>query len=167
MILHTVVGIALLTDANFETSWRVSRPLTFESAGLAPFDPNSTFIVAAFEKDITPSVLFWYYYSGVLSNSLYVTAVAPQFCSTTDASCFSIFYPGGISTIYPSPSNLQNVTESALVVYDATGYQLEYSLPTEPTNFNPDDCRVYLTYTVLGIGICIRREGNYLHAGSL
>ena len=167
MILHTVVGIALLTDANFETCWQVSRPLTFASAGLAPFDPNSTSIVAAFERDITPSVLFWYYYSGVLSNSLYVTAIAPQFCSSNDASCFSIFYPGGMSTIYPSPSNLQKVTESALVVYNATGYQLEYSQPTEPTRFNPEDCCVYLTYTVLGIGICIRREGNNLLAGSI
>ena len=119
------------------------------------------------ELDLTPSVLFWYFYSGVLSNNLYGTAVAPQFCSIDEPSCFSIFYPGGMSTIYPSPSNLQNATESALVVYDAPGYQLEYYRPTTTPRFDPNDCRVYLTYTVLGIGICMKQEGNELIAGKI
>jgi hypothetical protein len=45
ILLHTAVGIALLTAPNFETSWRVTKGVTFDAAGLGPFNPNSTDIV--------------------------------------------------------------------------------------------------------------------------
>ena len=140
--------------------------MTLDAAGLSPFSVNASHTITTLQPDITPSVVFWYFYSGILSNNIYGTAVEPQTCSSDDTDCLSLFFPGGMSSIYPSPANYQNGSETAFIVYDAPGYQLEFSKPKAAPQFSAlNDCRVYLTYTVLGTGICIRQEGNHLLAG--
>jgi hypothetical protein len=168
MILRAMVVVASLIFINvdFHTSWRESSDLRVLSAGLSPLDPNLTSIVSSVETPFTPYVLFWDYYSEVLSNSLYSAVIPPLFCPADETTSISIFYPGGFSSIYPSPPTLRNLTNSGLVVYDAPGYQVEYCAPSGRTShFSAHNCRVYSTNS-LGVGLCVQREGNYVVAGS-
>lgn len=157
--LHGAVRVALLTNANFETSWRVAEPLTLDSAGLGRFDYDTV------STSLESSLIFWYTYSGVLSNSLYGTAVAPQSCSSDNSSCFSIFYPGGVNTVFPLPPSPQNpsLDVTGFAVYDAPGYQLEFYPPAETPLFAPEvDFRIYPS--ISPIGLCVKQHGNDLIA---
>jgi len=169
LALHSAIGIALLTGAEQEVAWRTERWLpTFDSAGLGPFDLNATNLMNQYlDVGSKPSV-FWYFYSGVLSDSLYGTPIAPQSCSIDDVDCHSIYFTGGINTIYPSPSAFQNSSETALIVYNSPGYQFEYFPSPVLQRFNPQvDCRFYPTARALGLGICIGQDGDDLFAGKL
>ena len=166
--LHSAIGIALLTGAEQQVAWRTERQLpTFDSAGLGPFEPNATNLMNRY-MSVRNSSVFWYFYSGVLSDGLYGTAISPQSCSIDDLDCHSIFFTGGIDSIYPSPFKFQNSSQTALIVYNSPGYQFEYFPPSVAPHFNPQvDCRVYPTVGALGVGLCIGQEGNDLIAGRL
>jgi len=157
----TGVGIALLTDATFQTSWRTVSQFSLLRAGLSPM--NTSFI----PDYVNETIPFWYYYSAALTDSTYVTPISPLSCSGDD--CSSYFYPGGITRVFPSPPTITGYNDAnRFVVYDTPGYQVDFYSPTSTVVWSASDCKAYgvqsPTDLASALGICLKQVGNDLVA---
>lgn len=159
VVIHTIVGIALLTNVSFRTSWQVIQQVPLQAAGLGPLDP--------YETNDYGVAYFWYFYSGVLSDPSLVTAIPSHSC-TSSSECLSLFFPGGTNTISPHPATLQNQSEeaSAFIVFNNPGYNVEfYPIQGEAVFDTSTDCRSYVFSEQQGLGLCVKRQGNAFIGG--
>lgn len=149
-ILHAFVGIALLTNVSFITSWHNIRELSFEGAGLGRI--NSSIALQP--------IVFWAWFYGIVVSPNYITTIPPTQCS--GGLCVSQFLPG------PCPLNGSqlsgNQEATAIVVSNLTGYQLEFYPPNDPDELNGAACKAYGVDSV-AILICLKQSGNNLLAG--
>lgn len=153
-------------------AWRSAETLSLLPAGLSQYDLSSITNSTGIQQR------FWFFYSGILSNSLYQKSVDPISC--TGNGCYSLFFPGGLNTINASVPISLNITEStsAIVAYDVPGYQVEFYPPKQKPQFNPvTDCitennsSTGLETPIAGgtninnLAICLKKEDNDIIAG--
>jgi hypothetical protein len=157
IVIHTIVGIALLTNVSFRTSWQVIQQVPLHGAGLGPLDP--------WETNDYGAAFFWYFFSGVLSDPSVVTTIPPHSCSGSE--CLSLYFPGGTNTISPHPATLKKSEEaSAFIVFNAPGYNVEFYPSKQEAVFNTStDCRSYTVSKLRGLGLCVKRQGDYFIGG--
>src|SRR5436190_20744655 len=117
--VHIVVGFTLLTNVSFRTSWQSIQEVPLQAAGLGQLDPWETSDYGA--------QYFWYFFSGVLSDPSLVTTIALHSCPSND-SCISLYFSGGMNTIFPHPATLQNQSReaNAFIVFNNPGYHVEF-----------------------------------------
>ena len=157
MVLHILVGVVLLTDINFQIAWRTTETISLSSAGLIQSD------LSLIANSNDTSERFWYFYSGILSNTMYQMSVDPISCSGDG--CYSFFFPGGVNTINTTTSIPLDVSNeaSAFLAIGVPGYQVEFYPPANPPQFDPAvDCVI----NNKTLAICLKKEGNDIIAGN-
>jgi hypothetical protein len=82
ILLHAGVGIALLTNVSFTSSWRVVEPFFLNATGIGPI--NATIAVNSFGP-----LNFWAWFYGLLVSPNYATFILPTKCS--GANCVLLF----------------------------------------------------------------------------
>jgi hypothetical protein len=125
---------------------------------------------------ISPAVIDVYFMEftrTIITDSTFVVSVEPLNCSGKD--CFPIFLPGGLgvvriqgegpnSTLF---SGLQVGGSTSVLIYDAPGYQLEFSPIENDFSFNTStDCSMHGSSTGEGLYFCMASSGTRLLAGS-
>src|SRR5277367_1575826 len=113
LILHIAVGVVLLTEVNFQQSWREIGSYPLSLAGLSTIDVglvndfNAAYSVGG-STFISPVAAFWQY--GLSNLFTDRTKVATVLCSTQ--SCQSYFFPGGVELVTPDPTLWSNDNNS-------------------------------------------------------
>jgi hypothetical protein len=169
VILRIVLGVLLLSDISFQSTYSEVYRFSVSSAGLSPLD--TTIAKDRFDFNSKATAEFWWVYSSILSDTQNVRAVAPLNCS--GQTCNSYFMPGRAVDVVLGPSEplvaTENYTDAlSLIQYDAPGYQIEFS-PVDPAGQPPmtlNDCRLYGISNV-AIQICLLNEDFSFFAGSL
>lgn len=161
-VLHFFIGLALLTNVSFISSWRpVQDSLSFSNTGIGPID--STIAL----QNTQPNI-FWFWFYGIVVSPNYSTSIAPTKC--TEGLCYSCFLPGTMYSLNPTPSfpSEQGERHTALVINNVTGYQVEFYPPEPREEINGAVCQVYgaeSNQVSVAVLICLKRSGNDLLAG--
>lgn len=138
-------------------------------AGLAPINPAVAILAPA-----SLMTLFSITYSmGFITDPRVVTGIPPKTCSGND--CSAVFLPGGLELVYLDPqeefdnTNFFNQQElddlTSILVYDAPGFQVEFSPVESNYTFDPEDCKMYGETVRDGFYICLASRGSDLLAG--
>src|SRR5204863_125623 len=138
-------------------------------AGLAPVNPALLSLIPA----SLMSTFSFAYSMGFITDPWVVTGIPPKTCSGRD--CSAVFLPGGLESVYLEPqeerdhANFFNQQQSddftSVLVYDAPGYQVEFSPIESNYTFNPEDCKTYGETAGDGFYICFATRGPDLLAG--
>lgn len=162
VVFHIGVGVALLADVTFQTTWSntVDQFSSF-TAGLSPL--NSTLV-----QIYNLPVFYWVYFPAIFTDGRTVFPIPPHSCSGTD--CFSYFFPGGIGAVSPYPSvALEDTTypdASGFVLHDTAGFQIEFYPLSSNDSLSLTDCQIY-GWSGAAIQICIKQDGGDLIAGTI
>jgi hypothetical protein len=151
------MAIILLSDVSFKTSYHTVYESGIAHAGLSPI--NASLLASGFDFDATSE--FWWSFPSLMTDQAVITLIPPVICS--GSFCQSYFLPGPMTTVVYDP-DLPPVTKdnfseaNALIVYDAPGYQIEYSAVTDadPKLSVDDDCRLY-GFAWSAFFICIKQ----------
>jgi hypothetical protein len=168
VVLRIALGVLLLSDISFQSTYNEVYNFSVSSAGLSPL--NTTIAKGTFDFNSKATAQFWWFYSSLLTDTQNVRAVAPLNCS--GQLCDSYFMPGRAVNIVRDPSEpsvtTENLTDAtALIQYDAPGYQVEFSQIDPPSPaMTLNDCRLYGISDV-AIQICMMKEDSSFLAGIL
>ena len=108
---------------------------------------------------------------GLLLDTRFATSISPLTCHS-GSNCTSFFLPGGAELARPIHGNTTLFgtqvwdDSTALLVYQAPGYQLEFSPIKDSFEFNTStDCHTNGLTVGDGLHTCIASDGNKLVAG--
>ena len=159
VILRGALGVLLLSDISFKSTYPGVLDIPVQRAGLSPMN-SSVFQSDNFNMSATGE--FWWYFPALLSDTKRVGSVEPLI-PCTGPQCGSYFMPGSMmvvsldnDTTLPSDSSYPEAI--SYIQNDAPGYQLDF-YPID-TAVNPamtmEDCRIY-GYNSMALNICIKQ----------
>jgi hypothetical protein len=161
--LRGAVGIVLLSDVSFQTTYPVVYECGIMQAGLSPINAS---VITPFDLDATSE--FWWSFPSLLTDQAVVTTILPLTCS--GPSCLSYFLPGPMTAVLFDPNlptiGKNNFSEAnAYIVKDAPGYQIDYSsITANDPNLDDGDCKIYgMAWAALFI--CVKEVGNGIIGG--
>jgi hypothetical protein len=162
------LGILLLSDISFNSTYPAVYEFPIERAGLTPLNTSLT-NTPHFNETATAE--FWWYFPALLTDSKRVYPVAPLHCSGD--LCRSLLVPGTMDNMVydPSQPNITQDTYPQAISYiqnDAPGYQVEFypvDTETDPPLSLYDDCRVY-GLDFMAVQICLKKVNNSFIAGN-
>lgn len=165
LVLHVILGITLLANVSFTSTWREIHQFPLLGSGISPI--NAT--IATNLGSYCP-IHFWPWFYGLLGSPNYATYIPPIHCSGV-TNCSSYFLPGSVYDItFPQSFNATSYPEAtALVVQNSVGYQIEYYSLSSSDDFNGAECKVYgydYPEDSVGILLCLKQSGNDLLAGA-
>jgi hypothetical protein len=102
----------------------------------------------------------------IITDPTLVVDVAPERCKGSD--CTAIFLPGGLTLLrgtngLPVDFTKQPEDESAVIIHDAPGYQMEFA-GADSYNFDPKDCNM-TGFAVSSFYSCFNYDNGTLRAG--
>lgn len=169
MLLRSVLGVALLSDVSFQSTYPNVHQFPIASAGLSPLN---TSVVNTNNFNTTATADFWWYFPAFLTDNRRVWPMpSPPNCF--DAQCNSYFLPGSMSGVQLDP-NLPPIASSdypkaiSWIQNDAPGYQFDFSPidRVKDPSMTLDDCRVYGT-DFLAVQLCLKNADSSILAGTL
>ena len=107
-------------------------------------------------------VVFWRYFASALSDTTFVTSVAPSENCLMQANCVAYYLTGGMSAITPRPI----YNDSTLAVYNSPGVQVEYYSPASNDSFIASDCQVYGAKGA-ALELCVKQNSDQILVGCL
>ncbi|KAI9770897.1 MAG: hypothetical protein M1840_002601 [Geoglossum simile] len=168
--ISLVMGVILISNITVKNVYSPNNDQKIQIVGgLTPI------LTESLTGLISPSVINVYFMEftrTIITDSTFVISVEPLSCSGKD--CFPIFLPGGLdvvriqgegpnSTLF---SGLQVGDSTSVLIYDAPGYQLEFSPIENDFSFNTSaDCSMHGNSTGDGLYFCIASNGTRLLAG--
>ena len=140
VLIRGTIGIILLSDLTFTTTY----PIVFQSrilnAGLSPLNAS---VLTPFDADAVSE--FWWNFPSLMTDQAITKTITPLTCTN----CTSYFFPGAMMTVEFDPGlpdiGRQNFSQAGVfIVNDAPGYQIDFAQvgPDYPP-FVEDDCKVY------------------------
>ena len=164
--MRGVLGILLLSDVSFKSTYPEVHSFPIQRAGLAPMN---TSVINHDKFNLTATAEFWWYFPALTTDVKRVKAVTPLNCTN----CDSYFIPGSMASIVLDPSQpiiSQDDYPNALayIQTDAPGYQIDF-YPIDRVNdpyMTLDDCRVY-GVDFLAIQICLKETNGSMLVGNL
>ena len=168
VLLRVALGVLLLSDVSFRSTYTEVYQFPVMSAGLSPLNITIADNRYAFNSKAVST--FWWFYASILSDAKNVREVEPLSCSA--GNCNSYFMPGRAATVVldtsVAPITDQNFTNAlSLVQHDAPGYQIDFE-PVQSVDpvMTLDDCRLY-GVDMVSIQICLKKANSSLIAGSV
>jgi len=160
------LGVLLLSDISFKSTYRTVYQLPVERAGLSPLN---TSVSTAPGFNLKATSVFWWFFPSLLTDGTNARAVAPLNCS--GAGCASYFLPGLMNTIAFDSSRpaitADNYTNApSFLQNDAPGYQIDFApidVETDP-GIALSDCQVY-GISSLSIQVCLKKVNTSFMAG--
>jgi hypothetical protein len=167
-VVRAVLGILLLSDISFRSTYRGVTTFPIQAAGVAPL--NTSVINTQYFNE-TATAEFWWYFPALLTDSKRVRAAIPLNCTTTD--CISYFMPGSLSSVQLDPS-LPPITENqypkaiSYITNNAPGYQIDFQQidRVKDPNLMMSDCRLY-GWQATAVQICLKTYGHSILAGKI
>ncbi|KAI9767276.1 MAG: hypothetical protein M1839_004542 [Geoglossum umbratile] len=166
--LLVALSTILLRDVGFKLVFTPVDPERIPVvAGLAPINlALSHFLLL---RNI--NFFFLSFTRSILSDSTFVIGVPPVKCSGSQ--CKSYFFPGGLEQVRTQEGgrneslfSVGDITgATAVVVYNAPGYHLEYSTIRSDYVFGDGDCYTYGEAIGEGLRLCVASEGPDLYTG--
>jgi hypothetical protein len=166
LFLRGGLGVLLLADISFKSTYHTVYQLPVEHAGLSLL--NTSVSMSPYFNQKATSV-FWWFFPSLLTDSQNAKSVASLNCSGTP--CTSYFLPGLLSTIaynlsQPSITSGSFPEAVSFIQNDAPGYQLDFvpiNIETDPP-MTSDDCQVY-GISSLAVQICLKKADTSFMAG--
>jgi len=169
VVLRMVLGILLLSDISFKSTYPEIHAFPVQRAGLSPLNSS---LVNFPNFNVTATTEFWWYFPALLTDVKRVRGVAPLNCTGADDECLSYFVPGSMADISLDPSQPvlaanQFPRATAYMQIDAPGYQLDFKRIDRVNDpyMTLLDCHVYGIPQV-AIQVCLKENGNELLAGA-
>jgi hypothetical protein len=167
VVVRGALGVILLSDISFKTTYPEVYSSGITQAGLAPLNVSVT-TIPDFNSDATAE--FWWYFPSLMTDTARVTTIPPLTCSTPP--CLSYFLPGSMGLVILDPelppigkNNFSDAT--AFIVNDAPGYQIEFTpVTTEDLPLEGNDCKIY-GIPGAALQICVKAVGSELIGGKL
>jgi hypothetical protein len=165
-VVRGVLGVLLLSDISFRSTYPGVTTFPIEGAGVAPLNISVT---STEHFNETATANFWWYFPALLTDNKRIRPAAPLNCTTTD--CLSYFMPGSLSSVILDPS-LPPITANqfpkaiSYITNDAPGYQLDFQQidRVKDPNMMMSDCRLY-GWETTAIQICLKSVDNSMLAG--
>ena len=159
MILRGALGVLLLSDISFKSTYPGILDIPVQRAGLSPMN-SSVFQTQNFNSSATAE--FWWYFPALLSDTKRVGTVQ-SIVPCSGLHCGSYFMPGSMmvvllenGTTLPSPDAYPDAI--CYIQNDAPGYQFDF-YPIDSVNDPPitmADCRVYGVWN-MAVNICLKQ----------
>jgi hypothetical protein len=167
VVVRGALGVILLSDISFKTTYPAVYSSGITQAGLAPLNVSVT-TLPQFNSDATTE--FWWYFPSLMTDTARVTTIPPLICSTPP--CLSYFLPGSMGLVILDPelppigkNNFSDAT--AFIVNDAPGYQIEFTpVTTQDLPLEGNDCKIY-GIPGAALQICAKAVGSELIGGKL
>ena len=167
-VVRCVLGVLLLSDISFQSTYAGVTTFPIEAAGIAPL--NTSVINTQFFNQ-TATAEFWWYFPALLTDNKRVRPTSPINCSTSD--CLSYFMPGSLSSVVLDPSlppipATQYPKAISYITNNAPGYQIDFQKidRVNDPNLMMSDCRLY-GWEATAIQICLKTDGHSILAGNL
>lgn len=161
-LIRGILGIILLFNLSFITTYPVVHQLGIANAGLSPI--NSSVITPT---DLDATAEFWWLFPSLMTDQAAIVMVPSLTCS--GSSCLSYFIPGPIVFDPNMPPITDDDFPGATAwAVDAPGYQIDYSPVTteDPILLPQNDCEPYgIDYAA--ILICVKQTGSSIIGGTL
>jgi hypothetical protein len=169
LVLRGVLGILLLSDISFKSTYPPAYQFPIASAGMAPLN---TSVINAPLFNQTATADFWWYFPALLTDNKRIKGVPPPDNCTAEDACLSYFLPGSMSSI-KYDNNTVPITQNqyskaiAYIQNDAPGYQIDFrqiDRVNDPSIIMDIDCQVY-GVPAAAIQICLKKVNQSLLAG--
>jgi hypothetical protein len=160
VILRGALGVLLLSDVSFKSTYPGVFDFAVQSAGLSPM--TTAIIDRTPNFNLTATSEFWWYFPALLSDTKRVAPVQ-SLVPCTGQDCESYFMPGSMPDVVLEngtslPSGDSYPGAISYIVNDAPGFQFDF-YPIDPATDPPmtmEDCRVY-GVSEMAVNICLKQ----------
>ena len=158
MFIRAGLGVVLLSDVSFKSTYREVQTFPVIQAGLSSMN-TSLLQNPSFAQIATSN--FWWHFPAMMSYSF---PISPVTCAGAD--CQSFYFPGPIGAVIFPPnateiSSKDSPEAGSLIEKNAPGYQIEFGSQYLPDDLplSLDDCRVF-GIPFMAVQLCLKTASN-------
>jgi len=168
VLIGLLLGVILLADVSFQTSYIPSTTKQFVKGGLGPF--NTTLLSS--HSDDLPVTVFANI-RGLLTDSSRVSSTPStiSYCqgASSPVECWTVLLLGGLDFLIPEPvgaSAEETMGGTSYVVESVSAYSLEYfPIQNGEIILEDSDCTTYRAPPSIALEVCIKNINDDLMIG--